>query len=76
MSALRLTSSLRVASRQVSAAQLARRGYAAAAEDKLKLSLVLPHQVGIASRGSCAARKEGERGGRGECAREKALWKC
>jgi hypothetical protein len=46
MSALRLTSSLRVASRQVQAATL-RRGYAAAADDKLKLSLVLPHQVGI-----------------------------
>ncbi|KLT45159.1 ATP synthase F1 deta subunit [Cutaneotrichosporon oleaginosum] len=44
MSALRLTSSLRVASRQVQAASL-RRGYAAAADEKLKLSLVLPHQA-------------------------------
>ncbi|GMK55727.1 hypothetical protein CspeluHIS016_0207830 [Cutaneotrichosporon spelunceum] len=49
MSALRLTSSLRVASR-VQAATL-RRGYAAAADDKLKLSLVLPHQALFSAEG-------------------------
>jgi hypothetical protein len=47
MSAIRLTSSLRAATRQVAAARVARRGYAEAADDKLKLSLVLPHQVGV-----------------------------
>jgi hypothetical protein len=54
MSAIRLTSSLRAATRQ--AALVSRRGYADVADGKLKLSLVLPHQVGV---------KEGMGWGRG-----------
>ncbi|WOO78477.1 ATP synthase subunit delta, mitochondrial [Vanrija pseudolonga] len=44
MSAIRLSSSLRAASRQVSAIRVARRGYADVADGALKLSLALPHQ--------------------------------
>jgi hypothetical protein len=35
---------------QRSAVQVLRRGYAEVADDKLKLSLVLPHQVGVIAR--------------------------
>ncbi|EJT47015.1 hypothetical protein A1Q2_01969 [Trichosporon asahii var. asahii CBS 8904] len=45
MSALRLSSSFRVAARQASIARVARRGYADVADDKLKLSLVSPSQA-------------------------------
>lgn len=50
MSALRLSSSFRVAARQASIARVARRGYADVADDKLKLSLVSPSQVRLDSR--------------------------
>ncbi|RSH83272.1 delta subunit of the central stalk of mitochondrial F1F0 ATP synthase, atp16 [Apiotrichum porosum] len=45
MSALRLTSSFRAATRSVAAARVARRTYADVADGALKLSLVLPHQA-------------------------------
>ncbi|WRT66860.1 ATP synthase F1, epsilon subunit [Kwoniella shivajii] len=51
MFASRLAPSLRALPRQASAVRMARRGYAEAADGKLQLSLVLPHQSLYSSAG-------------------------